>query len=140
MLCEITKIRVLSKEEPNNVLCKNCGIRVDDINIHYRTSLICGQTLSSHGYPDGANSSKSILIGNKRKNDKTEKKVQHKCLACGKEFVNLKVHLSKSFPCQAPYDIDDKIEKKKLVRVVRKVLLIFYCTLKGLRAAKIFMT
>ena len=32
-------------------------------------------------------------------------------MSCGKEFVDLKGHLSKSFTCQAPYDIDEKIEK-----------------------------
>ena len=107
---KLPKIKLPSKEEPDNASCKNCGMRVNDINIHYRTSVICGQTQSSGNYPDVEGTQKSISMESKRKNKiKVDKLV--KCLSCGKEFVDLQGHLSRSFTCQVPYDIDDKIEK-----------------------------
>ena len=41
---------------------------------------------------------------------KPELKSATKCISCLKVFVNLKLHISKSFTCQNMYKIDDKVE------------------------------
>ena len=97
-------------------ICPNCQKKVDSLNGHFMTSLICKQT-SSQGLtaelPQDENKrrrttrpvirSKTFAIEIPKKTVKiaTEKKSgQTKCKGCEKEFKSIENHVKKSFHCQ----------------------------------------
>ena len=105
-----TKVTKKSEVKNNSFVCINCGKSVGDINMHYRTSLICGQSQSKE------ESGKKLqpFDHNQEKRNSTNNISSHKkqkCKSCTQLFHNLNQHLSKSYPCQNGYDIDKMVSK-----------------------------
>ena len=128
--CSITLPRIklqtkpkITKKEVKNVkdCCSNCKLIVDNIENHYKESLICGQTKESIKVQE--KHSTYVKESNKKqyKNSKPTKckKEKVKCKSCLKEYFDINNHLSKAFSCQNAYGIekalDDSFDKEIII-------------------------
>lgn len=118
--CKVNLPRILISETKDNqkvnVFCPNCNTSVKSLEHHFNVSLICKQAkLIQDNQKNKTKPEKNPVIDDKKtnkvplKSKLSFKKV--KCTFCQKEFPNINQHLSKSFPCQNAYKIDDMIHK-----------------------------
>ena len=83
--------------------CTNCQVRFENLVKHLEQSFICKQTLHQ-GFTKKFSEADQSKKGTK--NAAQQKPMKVKCKGCHKEFVNIKMHVSKSFPCQNQYRIN----------------------------------
>ena len=91
------------KKEDN--FCPNCQRRFEDIQKHFQLSFICKQTSNQGLTPKVEDIPPKI----KRHHESNSRKIV--CKGCMKEITNLERHVSKSFPCQNQYKVDEKLNE-----------------------------
>ena len=97
-------VKKYAKNRSPTIFCQNCNLKIDNLEDHFKKFVICRQT------SDRNLSKKQEYNGNKNCVKKTkESKFKEKCLSCEREFLNLKLHLTKSFSCQNANKIDELI-------------------------------
>ena len=103
--CKVNLTKIIIP--PSTVSCPSCNKKVANLSLHFASSFICSQAqVQANSQPSQSEPKK---MPNKRKLNKDNRKGVTKCLSCSKDFVNLNLHLSKSFSCQNSYNIDEKI-------------------------------